>query len=155
MTIHEILTSGLSGVAIVISVIVFFKANRIAKQQLETQKAVASIQLRQDAEAREASAKADVTAEFRRVPGGNIHRIVLRNEGPADALDVNFKLILEPGQESPLLGEPEWPLRRLDAGAEYPLRAHPSMAWVPPARCHVSWRDPDGQERSRELMLDG
>ena len=162
MTIYEVLTLLVSFLAVVVAGAAFVSSRRtshttagIAEEQLAIQRVLAKIQLRAAGAAAEARNRADVMAAFRRTGGKSMHRVVLRNEGLGDALRVGLEFVLRPGQESPLMDEDHLPLENLEAGTEYPLRVVTSTNWVPPAPVVVTWQDPDGQQRSRKVMLDG
>lgn len=162
MTVYEPLSLAVSLLAVSVAVLAYLnsrrtdrKTERIATEQLAIQKALANTQLRAAAVAAEAQTRAEVTAEFRRTAGKSMHRVVLRNDGLAEARNVNLEFVLKEGQESPLMDEEHLPIEVLEPGAEYPLRVVTSSNWVPPAPVVVSWLDPDGHERSRKVIVDG
>jgi hypothetical protein len=100
-------------------------------------------------------------ATVRPAAGGDEHRawyhVVICNRGPAIAQQVDLKVLDSRGKEVVFVDSPkgEFPLKRLDAGARYPIPWALGDGSQEKARrfeAKVSWTDGNGRQ-TRELPL--
>ena len=174
MTRYELLASLISLLAVIIAFVSLRRTRIMTRRQLELQTKqtdlqedqlrmnqrhqelslkVGQFQLRQYEEGELASKKATVKVRLEPGNGANSHKFLFKNEGPAAAYKINYKI--EVSTSSGFSPDREFPkeITRLDPGAEMTLRAIWDRSLRPPILVRLSWCDTEGKEYTDNFQL--
>jgi hypothetical protein len=157
MTLYEIISSVVAGVAIVISVVSVVRTHKVQAKQLEFEAITAALakkQLELLEKKEQRREQANLTAELVNV-GRTDYRFVITNIGVAVASDVTFEIDPK-SPDNPLVANEcvrKLPYPSLQSGQSFTLIAALSMESAMSYNTQLKWKNPDGSQGTNNVHL--
>lgn len=157
MSNYEIISIGISFLALVLSAKSWFSSKDIGRKQLELQRSTSALAKKQlelllIKESESVSAK----LAFQAVKDGNRHKFILENTGKVLAKNVSFEFSPHGGGESPLVGAEyarKFPVPVLAPGSSVGVLAAVHLGSATAFEVKLCWEDPGGEQREESTFV--
>jgi hypothetical protein len=157
MTPYEIISIGVSIIAVVIAIISNRRSIKLKQKQLEFDAIAADLNkkyLKQFEEEEKTKNKANVSAELVKIDSKN-YRFVVTNYGPAEAYNIYF-VIDSQHEDNPLVqgdSDRKLPYPSLKPGQSFELLAAIHMQSEMSYKVHLTWENKDGTKKDETINL--
>ncbi|MCP4990780.1 MAG: hypothetical protein GY928_33505 [Colwellia sp.] len=149
MTFFEVLSIVIACIAAFISLIVWNGQRKIQQESLELQRATSDLAKKQlEILVSEDKEKSSARLKLDLVKSGTSCKFYITNIGNVDASNVNFKLLLDKPELSPLISsdlKAKLPAPKLSPGSQISLIAAIHLSSPSAYNALLSWTNPDGQ----------
>jgi len=148
LTIFETLSIVIACIAAFISLVVWNGQRKIQRESLELQRATSDLAKKQlEILANEDQEKSSARLKLDLVKSGTSYMFHITNIGNVDASNVNFELLLDKPELSPLITsdlESKLPAPKLSPGSQISLIAATHMGSPSAYNALLKWTNPDG-----------
>jgi hypothetical protein len=150
LTFFETLSIVIACIAAFISLIVWNGQRKIQRESIELQRATSDLAKKQlEILVSEDQEKSSARLKFNLVKSGTSYKFYITNIGNVDASNVDFKLLLDKPELSPLIAsdvESKLPAPRLSPGSQISLIAAIHKGSPSAYNALLSWTNPDGKK---------
>ena len=157
MTQFELVSLILSGIAVLVSLIVWNGQRKLQREANELQRTTAELSRKQLQLIKEQeAAKYQAKLALDLVPDGRGYKLVLSNTGAADALAVDLRPIGSSATETFLVDselQDKLPHKRLRSGEQIRFIAAVSLGSAAVHEFHVTWQNEDGSTAMEEFVV--
>lgn len=157
MTSFELITTVISFTALALSGYALFTQRRLQRENNELQKATSDLARKQlEMLVRDDHAKTSARIKLDLFRDGKTYRFRLTNISDVDARNVSFNLLLNDGEDNPLIEsevQEKLPAPKLSPGSDMTLIAALHMGTPTAYRARITWKDPDGSEVSNDTYV--
>jgi len=148
LTIFETLSIVIACIAAFISIVVWNGQRKIQRESLELQKATSDLAKKQlEMLVSEDKEKSSARLKLDLVKSGTSYKFYITNIGNVDAANVDFELLLDKPEQSPLIAsdvESKLPAPKLSPGSQISLIAAIHMGSPSAYNALLKWTNPDG-----------
>ena len=158
MSYFETLVLLLTLVSIVIAFVALYRKRRVQEKQLtfeakQAELAAYTLSRKKEADAQKQQGSIAVGVNLR---ARGLYNVNLQNVGDVPVFNVQLKIEGKDTNCSPLMAgeEKKFPIERIDPGIPRSVAIVTHKLCYFPFKVLLTWRDPDGTQRSQESVLD-